>query len=239
MSGGVGRYVPPVGKLTRMFRSLATLVMLAVLTGCADASETSASDNPIPSPPTTAPVVTTTTTPPSTTGQTSPCLSGDHPFSSSGIISAFGGAGGDAAQISGLKAEQYPGCERIVLELLTADGAPAGSLGLVGVEYDAELGIVRINLPRSIARTSVADLRFDGELAERAYVVQTAEGNLGLDLHVVAGSSVALRAFEATAPTRIVIDLKVDPEIPAVVGAVSDDHVVVTSPGQSPRPCRR
>ena len=115
----------------------------------------------------------------------SPCLVGDRPFSSSGVISAFGGATGDAAQISGIRAGSHPGCERVVIDLLTADGAPAGSLGLVGVEYQEEVGIVRINLPNVVTRTAVADTRFDGALANRAYVVYTREGHLAVDIHTV------------------------------------------------------
>jgi hypothetical protein len=156
---------------------------------------------------------------------------GDRPFSSSGVISAFGGATGDAAQISGIRAGSHPGCERVVVDLLTADGAPAGSLGLVGVEYNEEVGVVRINLPDVISRTAIADTRFDGELVDRAYVVRTADGPLAIDIHVVAGAAVALRAFEVDAPSRIVVDLRADPEATPVRGSTVGDGIVVIEPG--------
>ncbi|MDJ0925856.1 MAG: hypothetical protein QNJ77_15000 [Acidimicrobiia bacterium] len=221
-----------------MFRPFAILVLLGVLTGgvagCADTAVTPPGDVTTTNPPATSPPASTTTTAPASTQPASPCLTGDRPFSSSGVISAFGGASGDAVQISGLRAARHPGCERIVLDLLTADGAPAGSLGLVGVEYDSEIGIVRINLPPSITVTSVADLLLDGDLADRAYVVQTSEGNLALDIHAVPGSSVALRAFEMTGPSRIVVDLKTDTDVPPVQGVASNDYVVVTNPASGP-----
>ena len=150
-----------------MRRFATSTALLLMLTSCATTSETSGTTTTAPP----APQATATTATTSTLADTppdSPCLVGDRPFSSSGVISAFGGATGDAAQISSLRSGSHPGCERVVVDLLTADGAPAGSLGLVGVEYDEEVGIVRINLPEMILRTAVADSLFDGELAEHA-----------------------------------------------------------------------
>lgn len=214
-----------------MRRFTTALALLALLSACAPPAEDTAPET-TPAPP---PIETTSTTaaPTPTTGvqPDSPCLVGDRPFSSSGVISAFGGATGDAAQISGIRAGDHPGCERVVVDLLTSDGAPAGSLGLVGVEYREDVGLIRINLPAVIARTAVADTRFDGELAERAYVVRTAEGHLAVDIHVAAGAAVALRAFEVDAPSRIVVDLRPDPEAATVRGSIVGDGVVVIEPG--------
>ena len=182
------------------------------------------------------PIETTTSSAPTTTSAPadSPCLVGDRPFSSSGVVSAFGGATGDAAQISGLRAGSHPGCERVVVDLLTVDGAPAGSIGLVGVEYDETVGIVRINLPASINRTAVADSLFDGELVERAYVVRTEEGQLAIDIHVVAGAAVALRAFEVDAPSRVVVDVRPQDDAQPVRGASTSSTIVVVDPAAGP-----
>lgn len=158
------------------------------------------------------------------------CLQGDRPFSSSGVISAFGGSSGDAAQVSGIRTGLEADCERVVVDLLTAAGAPAGSVGLVGVDYDAAVGVVRITLPPAITRTAVADLRLDGELADRAFVVRTLAGNLALDIHIAAGAAVALRAFEVTSPSRIVVDLRPDDEADSTIGAAFGTDVVVTGP---------
>jgi hypothetical protein len=178
--------------------------------------------------PTTSPA--TETIDPAQDASDPPCLQGDRPFSSSGVISAFGGATGDAAQVSGIRTGLHAACERIIVDLLTVDGAPAGSVGLVGVDYEETVGVVRINLPPAVRKTAVADLRLDGELADRAFVVQTAADNLALDIHVVAGRSVALRAFEEASPSRIVVDLRPDSDSAATIGAAVAPDVVVTNP---------
>ncbi len=189
---------------------------------------------------------TTTSTPPETPAaittasaepplqDDSPCLAGDRPFASAGVISAFGGASGDATQISGIRWAGHPGCERVAVDLLTVDGAPAGALGPVGVEYNETLGIVRVNLPTAIARTAVADSLVDGDLVNRVYVVRTESGSLAIDIHVTPGAAVALRAFAVDAPSRIVIDLRPDPEAAPVIGAVRAGTVVVLAPAPGP-----
>jgi hypothetical protein len=213
-----------------MRRFITALAFVALVAACAPTTDDAAPETTAAPPP---PETTSTTAPPPPTSGTqpdSPCLIGDRPFSSSGVISAFGGATGDAAQISGIRAGGHPGCERVVVDLLTSDGAPAGSLGLVGVEYREDVGIIRINLPNVITRTAVADTRFDGDLAERAYVVHTEDGHLAVDIHVTAGAAVALRAFEVDAPSRIVVDLRPDPDAAAVRGSIVGDGIVVIDP---------
>ncbi|MDJ0497850.1 MAG: hypothetical protein QNJ89_08475 [Acidimicrobiia bacterium] len=212
----------------RLFAALLTIAFVA--SGCASP----AANDTVPVTDAIAPTTTSTAPPATTQPENStadpPCLAGDRPFSTSGVISAFGGAAGDAMQISGIRTGFYAECERVVVDLLTADGAPAGSLGLVGVEYDAAIGIVRINLPLAVTRTAIADLRLDGELADRAYLVDTVAGNLALDIHVAPGSRVALRAFEVASPSRIVVDFKPEPNAPAARGANLGDQLVVTHP---------
>ena len=223
--------VKPVSKviLDHMRIPVALSILLLLFSACTvslDDSEPVATSSPAPAPNTSAPQ----TLVPDPDEEGPPCLQGDQPFSTSGVISAFGGSTGDAAQVSGIRTGFHSGCERIVVDLLTAGGAPAGSVGLVGVDYDEMVGVVRINLPPAIQRTAIADLRLDGELADRAFVVQTEEGNLALDIHVVAGAAVALRDFEIASPSRIVVDLRPDPESPAAVGAAFSPGVVVTHP---------
>lgn len=213
-------------------RSLATSIALLVLTSACTVSvgESDGTTTTLEAPTTSTSTETPAEIDPVPDELASPCRQGDHPFSTSGVISAFGGAGGDAAQVSGIRTGLYPGCERVVIDLLTADGAPAGSVGLVGVEYDDAAGVVRINLPPTIRRTAVADLRLDGELVNRAFVVQTRAGPLALDIHAVAGTAVALRAFEVTEPSRIVVDFQRDPVAPIAVGAATGPDIVVTTP---------
>ena len=164
----------------------------------------------------------------------SPCLAGDRPFARDGVISAFGGANGDATQISGIRWAAHQDCERVVVDLLTADGAPAGAIDPVGVDYDAELGIIRINLPEDVALSAIADSRFDGDLVNRVYVVATTGGGMAIDLHITPGAAIALRAFEADSPSRIVIDVRSEEEATPAVGATSTAQTVVLSPLPGP-----
>ncbi len=184
-------------------------------------STTSTTLAAVTQPPTTAePIVT----------DDSPCLAGDKPFSAEGIISAFGTANGDAAQISGIRWAAHPGCERVVVDLLTADGAPAGAIDPVGVDYSSAQGVVRIKLPASVSRSSIADTLLDGELADRAYVVATEDGRLAIDIHVASGTTPSLRAYEVSSPSRIVVDLRGDQPAEEVRGTSTSSTVVLVSP---------
>ena len=224
--------VTPVVILPSMRSSLATIALTVLLTACAGTTSETTTTEAVAL----EPIETTTSAAPTTTAPPadSPCLVGERPFSSSGVVSAFGGATGDAAQVSGLRAGTHPGCERVVVDLLTVDGAPAGSIGLVGVEYNETVGIVRINLPASITKTAVADSLFDGELVERAYVVRTEGGQLAIDIHVVAGAAVALRAFEVDAPSRVVVDVRPQEDAEPVRGATTASAIVIVDPAAGP-----
>jgi len=219
-----------LGKLLAMHRSLVLLLILLSAAGCGLAEQVA--------PTTTVTTTTTTTTLPPTIPTTaeasitdeSPCLAGDRPFAREGIISAFGGANGDAAQLSKLRWASHPGCERVVVELLTADGAPAGAIDPVGVDYNAQTGVIRVSLPEAITRSAIADTRFDGELVSGAFVVATQAGTLAVDLHVVPESALALRAYEVDSPSRIVIDVRPDEVATPVVGAAVGTSVVLLSP---------
>jgi hypothetical protein len=219
-------------------QSLCSLPMVRLIAiACLVLSACAASTTP---PGTTATPVTSLPPPETTTTSTSPpepaspCLEGDQPFAAGGVIPAFGSSTGDAAQVSGIRAASHSGCERVVIDLLTADGAPAGSVGLVGIDYDAVVGIIRVNLPPAVTKTAVADIRIDGELADGAFVVRTIDGRLAVDIHVTAGAGIALRAFEIDAPSRVVVDLRPDAGAPPVRGALTGDRTVVVTPTFGP-----
>jgi len=214
-----------------MFCRISLVALALVAAGCsyleAGPSTTTTSTEPSDTVPAIA-AATTTTVP-----GDSPCLSGDRPFFDNGVISAFGGSRGDATQISGVQWASHPGCEQVVAAFLTADGAPAGALDPVGVEYNADTGVIRVSLAPSVVRSAVADSRFDGELITRAYVVATGEG-LTIDLHLAAGRSYGVRAYEVDSPSRIVIDVREDAGAHPVIGATFGADVVVVAPSTGP-----
>jgi hypothetical protein len=213
--------------LAPMFPRLVLIAVVVCITGCSYLE-------PAPSTTTTTEAVEQTavaTTAPQATlvAGDSPCLAGDRPFATSGLISAFGGSDGDATQISAIRWASYPGCEQVVVDFLTADGAPAGRLDPVGVEYDAPSGVIRVSLPADINRSAVADSLVDGELVKRAFVVKTTD-YIAIDVHLAAGRSYALRAYEVDSPSRILIDIKEQPDAQPVLGATVGPTVVVVSP---------
>ncbi len=213
--------------MTRSFLVALTVILSA---GCAIADSTTTTTVTTASPPTTEQPTTAITTPEDDAAVDSPCLTGDRLFAVDGVISAFGGAGGDATQISGVRWIPHPGCEQIVVDLLTADGAPASAIDPVGVDYNAEGGIIRVNLPESINRSAIADSLFDGELIDRVYVVGTAQGRIAVDVHIAPGKMLALRAYEVTSPSRIVIDVREQTDGTRVVGATTSAEIVLVSP---------
>lgn len=216
-----------------MLRRAVLLLVVVAVAGCgfleSDSRTTTTTTTTQPEDP----AVATTTATSTMVPDDSPCLAGDRPFADGGLISAFGGANGDANQISGFRWENHPGCERVVIDLLTADGAPAGSLDPARVEYDSRTGVIRVGLPPSIARSAVADSRFDGDIVTRVYTVATAT-DLAIDIHVAAGRAYAVRAYEVDSPSRIVVDVREDPEAVPVIGAIFGTGVVVLTPAVGP-----
>lgn len=153
-------------------------------------------------------VVTTTVTPPTNAiaaPPPAPCLEGDAAFGSEGIVGAVGAASGDARGIAELRWAAHDGCERFVVDLATADGAPAIAVGNTTVAVVAS-GILRIQLPEAVTVTAVADNTFDGDMIERAYVVRDRAGSVFVDL-LLAGP-VEARASALEAPARVAVDVK-------------------------------
>jgi len=121
-----------------------------------------------------------------------------------------------------------------VVDLLTADGAPAGAIDPVGVDYRATEGVIRIKLPEAITESAVADSLFDGDLIDRAFIVETGSGRLAIDIHAVPGVSLSLRAYENVSPSRVVVDIRPDSEATPTLGANAAPGVVLLSPHPGP-----
>jgi len=210
-----------------MLRRLAIFVVVLCATGCAFLESQSTITTSTTEPDQGA--VATTSTSPTTVVADSACLIGDRPFASEGLISAFGDNNGDATQISGIRWSSYQDCEQVLIEFLTADGAPAGGLDPVGVEYDAAAGVIRVSLPNQVNRSAIADSLLDGEMVRRAFVVAVGD-TLAVDIHLAAGRSYAVRAYELDSPARVAIDVKEDSAAPPVLGTTIGPNVVVVSP---------
>lgn len=160
-----------------------------------------------------------------------PCRSGDLEFGSDGLVAAIGESTSDATSISQIRWDPYPTCERLTISFTTDIGAPATTLGVTGVTAFGYLGITRVTLPAEVTGSAVADMRSDGDLLDRAYVIADTEGNLFIDLHAAEDAALATRAFVTQSPASLVIDLIREAEAPGPVGAtVSDSAVIITPP---------
>lgn len=172
----------------------------------------------VPPPPTAPPTspATTVTVPASTTTTATtapptaaaPCIAGDMPFGDQGLIAAFGDeTGGDASSIAGFRWSLEDPCERFVIDLATAGGSPAATLGRTTVEVRPGAGYIRITLPEEVRSTSIADTVVDTDLVAHAFVVKRTDERLHVDLHLDAPNGVRVRSFAAGSPARIVVDL--------------------------------
>ena len=204
------------------FVSLALICLLAV--SCTEPVATTTS------------VATTTTTTTTTSTTTTPsvlppCLAGDQPFATDGALATglLDGREGDAELVSGLVWTAFDGCERLVVELATAGGAPATEPGGVRAEMLRDRGIVRLSLDDTVTSTAIADRTIERQLVDRIYVVRSLDGTLYVDLHI--GSAVLARASVTRSPAALIVDLQSGG--PPLEGrpVVSDAAVVISPNG--------
>jgi hypothetical protein len=160
------------------------------------------------------------------------CLSGDTPFVDDGTVARLGEGGGDAEQLAAVRWAAHPGCERVVVDLLTAGAAPASSIGSASVAILDGTGVIRVSLPDAVRTTGIADSLLEGDLAQRAFVVRLGDGTLAVDIHTATSVPVRSRAFTVDAPARIVVDLAPAPEGGATVAAppLIGPNVVLLAP---------
>ncbi len=176
-------------------------------------------------------IPSTTTTMP---GSEDFCLSGDLEFVDSGLAAALGDDVGDATQIEQIRLDQAPSCERITIEFTNGNGAPATSIGPTGISVVDFAGIVRITLSPEITTTAIADTLLEGSLVHSATVVREDDGSLSINIRGTEGTPIMARAFTATSPAALVVDVASSNELPVPPGVTASPSVVVTSPVRGP-----
>ena len=204
--------------------TLSVVVCLLVFSSCVEPNATTTSTSSTTSSTTSPPTSTT----PATTGLP-PCLAGDQPFATDGALATglLNGQEGDAELVAGLSWTAFEGCERLVVELATAGGAPATEPGGVRAELLRDRGIVRLRLDDLVASTAIADRVVERELVDRVYVVRSLDGYLFVDIHL--GSAVLARASVTRSPAAVIVDLQAGgPEL--VARPVVSDAAVVIAP---------
>lgn len=140
------------------------------------------------------------------------------------------GEDGDAELVSGLRWNAYEGCERLVVELTTAGGAPATEPGGVRAELLREMGIVRLQLDDLVTSTAIADRVVERRLVDRVYVVRSLDGGLFVDIHL--GSAVLARASVNRSPAEVIVDLQAGGPDLETRPIITDSTVVVSPTGK-------
>ena len=207
-------------------RHLVLLLLLALLApSCAEPAAVVTSTAPATT--TSAPAASNTTAEPGLP----PCLAGDQAFATDGALASglLDDQESDAELVAGLRWTAYQGCERVVVELATAGGAPATEPGGVRAELLRDQGIIRLRLDDLVTSTAIADRVVERELVDRVYVVRSLDGDLYVDIHL--GSPVLARASINRSPAEVIVDLRSGgPELEARP-VVADSAVVVAPTG--------
>jgi hypothetical protein len=211
-------------------RRWATLALVAMLVA---ACTPGGSEAPVTTSPTATTSSTTSTTAPPADGA-EPCASGDLPFVEDGLVAALGTASGNAAQVSGIRWEPGATCERLTLSFTTESGAPATSLGPIGVSLYGFAGRIRVTLPGEFTTTVVADSLFDGQLLDRSFVARSESGDMFIDVLGVPDTAIAARAFATSSPATLVIDVSSAADVPSPTGSAVSDAAVIVSPTPGP-----
>jgi hypothetical protein len=135
------------------------------------------------------------------------CLGGDG-FAAEGNLQVREAAPGDARSLGAMRWQAHEGCERFVMDLLAADGTPAGEPGKVAAELLREIGVVRVALlDVGSVEPAATEAPLGGSLASAAFAVSAPEGRwIQVDVHL-AGAAEA-RVSTLSAPARVVVDLR-------------------------------
>jgi hypothetical protein len=135
----------------------------------------------------------------------------------------------DAERVGSVSWETSTGCETFVIELVTAEGAPATTPPSMTADFLREIGVLRIDL--DVVGTAITDQLVESALVDRYYVVRQPDGTLFLDL-ILSGPALA-RVSTAGSPGRVVVEL--EPGGTAFSRTpLAGGLFLVTSPGEGP-----
>lgn len=161
------------------------------------------------------------------------CTAGDLPFGDSGLVAVLGEDSGDASSLSEIRWDPASDCERLTISFGAGSGAPATTLGPIGVTVIPYAGVVRIGLPPELIETSVADSLLEGDLVDSVYAFRNGE-RLTIDIHAVDGIPIATRAFTTTSPASLVVDIVRAGTEAVPVGVTTTNTAVVINPTPGP-----
>ena len=153
-------------------------------------------------------------------------------------MATLGEQTGDAAAIGRIRWAAHEGCERLVINLLTTDGAPARTLDEASVSFRPAIGVVRIG--SSMRTTGIADSVIEGKIVDRVYIVRLGNGNLAVDVHLTNKDPITVRGFDVSGPSRVVVDLASSDEGTGWVAAPAiGQFVILLAPLSGPADYKR
>ncbi len=172
--------------------------------------------------------VTSTEDPTSTTSaDLPPCLAGDTPFVEDGSAGVLSSSSADVAAIGGITWRDYGGCERLVIEYQTAEGAPAVDPPTVATLLIRSSGVLRLNLDPSVTASRFQEQQVDTEMVDGVFAVRTPSGSIFIDVHLA--DTVVARAANVSGPGRTIIDLRRG-GTPLVGSPVRVGNIIVVEP---------
>lgn len=175
-----------------------------VVVGMALALMTSACAVNNQSPPTTIETTTSTSDP---SGSTLPAIvecPGAGEFGEGSGIAEIEGTESDAGVLGRISWSQSDLCETFTFSFETSEGAPATAVPDVRVSHLPSLQVLRIAM--GIDTSVITDQLVETGLVDRLYVVRTLDGDMFVDLHLVAPAAARVR-FQSS-PAALTVDLR-------------------------------
>lgn len=155
------------------------------------------------------------------------CDDGPRPFVASGNAGAVPRGQTDARRVDTIRWATDEGCTRIEIGVVTATGAPAVDPPGIASAFLRDVGLLRITVGDEVGTSTISTQAVDG-LADRVFVVSAPDGGMFIDVHLA--EPAFARVDAATAPGRIVVELRAGGPGYGSSPIIGEDLVVVDRP---------
>ncbi|HZD24180.1 MAG TPA: Gmad2 immunoglobulin-like domain-containing protein [Acidimicrobiia bacterium] len=150
---------------------------------------------------------------------------GSGEFEEGSGIAEVGSTSSDASDLGEISWTQTDKCETFTFEFETAEGAPATTVPTISVGHLPSLQVIRISM--DIDASAITDQLVETGLVDRLYVVRGLDGEMFVDLHLVAPA--AARVGVRSSPAQLTVELR--PGFLQFSGqSAVHDQVVVVAP---------
>jgi hypothetical protein len=207
-----------------MLSKAMTAVLAATLTACVAVEEPTTTAAPgtetvsvAPTTTTAAPTTSTTRPPPVIATSTTvveeqplppipPCLTPEPAFGEQGEVDTYSPSGSDSSLLAAIDWQVWDGCERFLLSMASAEGAPTLEPPQALLIIFSENGVLRVLHGPEVETSAISFQMVDSPLVDRFYVLKSPGGSLYVDLHLT--QPVAARMIPSSGPATLTIDLR-------------------------------